>query len=394
MKKPVTMDSGKPKISSVVWNIRRKLIAGFSTLILVAVASEFAIWSQLQSISKLTEELSALNPVAQNFQYLANDMNTYLLGHGQDRRKFDQHTKDFEENWQIFSARQADHEGALSQEAVLIIKIRTLSKAYIDDSLKLFDSYDKQLLTQARLNRNVSKIVLALNELIDADAEYKNAAEINRRFEKLRLNVHSLITAVQDYRLGSNDKEAAIRRLVSEFEKSMGFFFEYLDREADLTDRNRSQTDFIKTDWLQISGDTFNLIVFQKLINKQWQTVANDGDIFVDLVTELIDSHNDEIESTRVNSTRIAILVIFVVILIGIGAFIFIDAVISTPITRLFIAVHEFGQGDRDQRVDVRSNDEIGELSEAFNQMADDITEYETEISEYQSELEAVKKGS
>ena len=392
MKKPVTMDSAKPKVSSIVWNIRRKLIAGFFSLILVAVASEFAIWSQLQTISKLTEELSALNPIAQNFQYLANDVNTYLLGYGQNRQKFNQHIKDFENNWQRFSTRQADHETALPKEAVLMIKIRTLSRDYVNDSLKLFDSYDRQLLTQARLNKNVSKIVLALNELIDADAEYKNAAEVNRRFEKLRLNVHGLITAVQDYRLGGNDKEVVIRQLVAEFEKSMGFFFEYLDGEIDLTGKNQSQTDFIKTDWLKISGDTFNLIDSQKLINKQWQKVSNDSDNFVNLVTELIDSHNDEIKSTRVNSTRIAVLVIFVVISIGIGAFVFIDSVISTPISKLFIAVQEFGQGDRDQRVDVRSSDEIGELSDAFNQMADDITEYETEISVYQTELEAVKK--
>jgi methyl-accepting chemotaxis protein len=391
MKKSVTRESGKPQVSSVVWNIRRKLIAGFSTLILVAVASQFAIWSQLQSVTKLTGELGSLNPIAQDFQNLANDVNAYLLGNGQDRQEFRRHTENFNQNWQQFYVHQANHQSALPQESVQIIKIQNLSKAFVDGSWELFDSYDKQLLTQARFNRNVNKIVEALNELLDADAEYKREVEVNRRFEKLRLDVHSLIAAVQEYRLGNDGKEEAIKLLVTEFEKSMGFFLEYLTRESDLTDINRSQSEFIKTDWLKISGDSFKLINVQKLINKQWQAVVNDGDALVDLVTGLIDTHNKEIESTRKKSTRTAILVIFIVILIGIGAFIFIDRMISTPITRLFIAVHEFGQGDRDQRVEVRSNDEIGELGEAFNQMADDITEYETEISGYRTELEIIK---
>ena len=373
MKQPIIKEGRKSKPVSPVWNIRLKLITGFSILILVAAASVYAIWSQLQSVSKLTEELSSLNPLSSNIQYLANDMNAYLLGHRQQRQIFDQHTKDFMNKWQQFAAHQANHEDALPEEKVSMIKIRTLSQTYVDDGLKLFDSYDKQLLTQERLNSNVNKTMVALDEIIEAHAEYKSEVEVDQKFEALRVDIHKLVTAVQDYRLGGKNKEA-INQLVTEFQNSMGFFFDHLAKETEFSDNYRSQVDSINADWLRIGGDSLNLIKLQDLINEQWQAVGSDGDALIDLVTALVDTHNGEIKSTRARSTQIAIFVIICVILIGIGTIIVIDVMISAPIAALFVAVREFGQGAHDYRVDVRSNDEIGELGHAFNQMADDIT--------------------
>ncbi len=379
MKQPIVTEGRKSKPVSPVWNIRLKLITGFSILILVAAASVYTIWSQLQSVSKLSEELSSLNPLSSNIQYLANDMNAYLLGHRQQRQIFDQHANDFINKWQKFADLQVNHEDALPEEKVSMIKIRTLSQTYVDDGLKLFDSYDKQLLTQERLNSNVNKTMAALDEIIEAHAEYKSEAEVDQKFEALRVDIHKLVIAVQDYRLGGNNKEA-ISQLVTEFQNSMGFFFDHLGKETEFSDNYRSQVDTINADWLRIGGDSLNLIKLQDLINERWQAVGSDGDALIDLVTVLVDTHNGEIKSTRARSTQIAIFVIICVILIGIGTIIFIDVMISAPITTLFIAVREFGQGAHDYRVDVRSNDEIGELGHAFNQMADDITEYETEL--------------
>ncbi len=73
--------------------------------------------------------------------------------------------------------------------------------------------------------------------------------------------------------------------------------------------------------------------------------------------------------------------VIIVVTLIGIfagilGSFTLANYMVN-PIKALVHGVREIGRGNFDQRIEIKSRDEIGELTEAFNQMAKDLKEKE-----------------
>jgi len=61
---------------------------------------------------------------------------------------------------------------------------------------------------------------------------------------------------------------------------------------------------------------------------------------------------------------------------------------LSTPLKELQAGVQRFARGDRDSRVDVESADEIGQLADEFNRMAERITESENELRAFAQAVE------
>jgi len=61
---------------------------------------------------------------------------------------------------------------------------------------------------------------------------------------------------------------------------------------------------------------------------------------------------------------------------------------ILSPIRRLHLATRRLSQGDLDHRIVVRSQDEIGELSQSFNQMAQQLREDQQEIQQSHDQVE------
>lgn len=53
-----------------------------------------------------------------------------------------------------------------------------------------------------------------------------------------------------------------------------------------------------------------------------------------------------------------------------------VSGTITRPIEELALSVHEVGSGNFDKKIAVRSNDEVGQLAERFNEMADSLKEY------------------
>lgn len=60
-------------------------------------------------------------------------------------------------------------------------------------------------------------------------------------------------------------------------------------------------------------------------------------------------------------------------ILLAIGLAIYIYSSIANPLVKLNHAVNRLGEGKLDERIEVHSNDELGELARAFNQMAEGL---------------------
>jgi len=61
---------------------------------------------------------------------------------------------------------------------------------------------------------------------------------------------------------------------------------------------------------------------------------------------------------------------------------------ISSPLRRLAAAALFLSRGDFSRRVDIQSNDEIGQLSQSFNTMAATLEEHERELNELNARLE------
>jgi len=82
------------------------------------------------------------------------------------------------------------------------------------------------------------------------------------------------------------------------------------------------------------------------------------------------------------------VLLVSVIIILIIG--ILIANVITKPIVKLTKDVASFGGGEFDKRIDITTKDEIGNLAEVFNQMADNIVKNMAEIASAATERERI----
>jgi two-component system, NtrC family, sensor kinase len=83
---------------------------------------------------------------------------------------------------------------------------------------------------------------------------------------------------------------------------------------------------------------------------------------------------------TRKSVTSVLFIVLFVTSLIGIALSGFIGALLARPVKELEKLAHRVARGERDLQIQVRSNDEVGDLADAFNDMTRSLTKQEAEI--------------
>jgi signal transduction histidine kinase len=96
-----------------------------------------------------------------------------------------------------------------------------------------------------------------------------------------------------------------------------------------------------------------------------------------------------EIDKRLAADVRNNILWSATTILVIIGALNFMmNRLVVTRLERFVDAIQRFGKGDLEQRVAMRSQDEIGELADSFNLMADGLQEKETENARLYAELQ------
>jgi two-component system, NtrC family, sensor kinase len=83
---------------------------------------------------------------------------------------------------------------------------------------------------------------------------------------------------------------------------------------------------------------------------------------------------------TRKSVTSVLFIVLFVTSVIGIALSGFIGTLLARPVKELEKLAHRVAQGERDLQIQVRSNDEVGDLADAFNDMTRSLTKQEAEI--------------
>jgi len=71
----------------------------------------------------------------------------------------------------------------------------------------------------------------------------------------------------------------------------------------------------------------------------------------------------------------------------GISSFL-ISRSIANPLVKMAKIVSEIARGKFERRIDIRSNDEVGQLAQAFNQMARDLKGYQEQVKKHAEELE------
>jgi len=95
-----------------------------------------------------------------------------------------------------------------------------------------------------------------------------------------------------------------------------------------------------------------------------------------------------EIKQSITQIKKTSILASLVVFLVGLAVGYFLARKISIPVLALRNAAIKVGAGDLSQRVDMKLNDEIGELGGAFNVMVENLAEAENKIQQKNKTLQ------
>ncbi len=143
-----------------------------------------------------------------------------------------------------------------------------------------------------------------------------------------------------------------------------------------------------------LQGETGIAIRFSETENQQMVYVAvpfttQDMQGVVRLARSL-----EEVEAVHYH---ILLLILLAIMLIGVIAFVIstrLAANFTRPLTELTSAVEEIARGDLDKRISYWSDDELGLLSSAVNDMASEMDKTLTEISAVNNRLEVVLKNT
>jgi methyl-accepting chemotaxis protein len=102
----------------------------------------------------------------------------------------------------------------------------------------------------------------------------------------------------------------------------------------------------------------------------------------------LAEIDEEEAFASHLNLQRNLILIAVIFAIFSLVISVLVSRSITRPIIKLRDAVSEIGKGELDTKIEVKSNDEIGELTSAFNQMTIDLKESRKKLKEYSKSLE------
>ncbi|SKA08070.1 sensor histidine kinase [Selenihalanaerobacter shriftii] len=141
-------------------------------------------------------------------------------------------------------------------------------------------------------------------------------------------------------------------------------FTKYLQNFNQLRDRSRQNQNLAKDFYLSQGMPQFNQIkkICERLL-----------DVNQNAMVTAQERANNNAKDAVYSTALVSILAIVLALVFGI----YISNLIIKPTKKLTETVEKVGQGDLNQEIEVKSNDEIGELATEFNQMTQRLKEYE-----------------
>ncbi len=98
------------------------------------------------------------------------------------------------------------------------------------------------------------------------------------------------------------------------------------------------------------------------------------------------------VNETIINIFRSIALLTGLVILAGVGVTVFLVKVITGPVKQLATAAKRIAEGDLSSHVAITSRDEIGDLADSFNRMAESVQQREGELRAHADELDRLNR--
>jgi nitrogen fixation/metabolism regulation signal transduction histidine kinase len=123
--------------------------------------------TSLEELTSISEAIKYIANIRLFIQYMAHDVNAYLLAHLGRKEEFPEHVTSFKENRAKFLEHQAKHGGIPAAEKPLTDALTSKGDQFETESLALFDNYDKTQEKWQAADKASDEINDAITGLVD-----------------------------------------------------------------------------------------------------------------------------------------------------------------------------------------------------------------------------------
>jgi len=243
----------------------------------------------------------------------------------------------------------------LQFSAVLSISITLVISLILFLASREVDESIQRSTTVYRIVKNVSDLNLILNEFL---LHHKEQTEI--QWQQKHESLRKLLAGLS---VKSLDEQQILEKVRNSHEHIMSLFRKLIagNREA--------------------SGAK-GIISFLDLEEKVVDQLSTESQTMVRHSTRLFElSHSKVIEAQQKASTLVVVFTAIVTIVLAI-ILVMIGKIVVGPITKLEEATRIIASGKLNHKVDITSNDEIGQLASAFNEMTDKLKDSYTALQD------------
>ena len=384
-------------------SIARKLWLGFGVLILIFVLASIAIGTSVRNIETIIDEIANVDEPVDTASYemeisaveIGRDVRTYLFdGSPEHRQRFQNNREDFERFQARYAALTDDPRGSRLAE-----RIDSIYQDYSTLGAELMGQKDEQDATLARWNDTFRE----LEEAADADGFTggSNSQEKALLAARIESDIAEIAAYLNSYLQAPNDDiRSLIEEEIGEVQEK-GSDLAALDLDAEEQDRVDDIARLLDRS-ASLSDDLISSSNSQEAnLNRFFEMQITLNNVLDEEVQARSREHLLEIQKAAVGEVTDVYWTILFNVLLGLLAGIVETLLIGRGIIRSVLSLKEgaekMGGGDLDHRIDLRTDDELGEVAVAFNEMAErrKHTGEELQKSEerYRRLIETVQEG-
>jgi methyl-accepting chemotaxis protein len=210
---------------------------------------------------------------------------------------------------------------------------------------------------------------------------YQSSTTINADLLKIRFKVYKLAYMAQanseKTKLNSYAKEQIemIKRLVASTQK-LAAFKALSKAERDIFADTAAQLDSIDTNMSTAISegsdvDPVALTVFMNMADGAFNSIEDNMNKLLALETRLSKEQYDSARQVFTMVITVSVFVLLAAVVLSLGTSLVMKVIITGPINKTIDVIEGVAEGDLTRRIDVTSQDEIGEMAKHFNVLAD-----------------------
>ncbi len=380
------------------YTIARKLTASFGIVLFIMILSGIIVIIQLDKIkTNLNEIVNDSNPTSD----AAYEMEINLIGTGfgllgyledRDPEHLDRINEDISEFRQYHKIHNALSKTLKSKE--LSIQVHDQFDHFIQLAKRIIKIEDEQDQKIAKLYKNHIKMDDLLDNKIQMAvfANHPGGVTKLKAAMELEININGIAKGLGEYlRTHDSRYEARVMKDEGDFThffkqyKLSGLTHEETKWAKELNDIFKESTDLtediIEADKL-IANNRYEFVK----IRRKMDTILDEG--IQEIALQELKNTSSGAAKSIVTTKNIAIILLVFGIIIGVCAAIYISREITKSIRKLSTTAKKITKGDLTARVQIQTQDEIGELADTFNIMAEELSLTKYELETQKSTLE------